>query len=67
MVLPIGLSAVSSLPAWSADSSPSPSAAQDQNLTYGVSGAVWLVGLVLVVVLIGVILLVRRRGEEERA
>jgi peptide/nickel transport system substrate-binding protein len=33
----------------------------------GVSGAVWLVGLILVVVLVGVILLVRRRGDEERA
>jgi peptide/nickel transport system substrate-binding protein len=33
----------------------------------GISGAVWLVGLILVVVLVGVILLVRRRGDEERA
>jgi peptide/nickel transport system substrate-binding protein len=33
----------------------------------GVSGAVWLIALILIVVLVGVILLVRRRGAEERA
>ena len=33
----------------------------------GVSGMVWLIALLVIAVLIGIVVLVRRRGEEERA
>ena len=33
----------------------------------GISGFVWLIGLLIVALLVGVVVLVRRRGEEDRA
>ena len=33
----------------------------------GVSGFVWLIALLIIAVLVGVVVLVRRRGEEDRA